>query len=148
MMLNMECCLQFFKIHIVRPHSMLGISHFGSPTTLTKPQSTCEHWPGSQMYVERSADQLFDFSVRGLEKRRSYRNRWTDTHTSWWQAAANALAMPFVSFFCCVPQAQLRGKGHEKRNWKWIFWQSYFFYLACEKQKTKEMNLRVWFLYW
>ena len=76
-MLNMECCLQFFKIHIVRPHSMLGISHFGSPTTLTKPQSTCEHWPGSQMYVERSADQLFDFSVRGLEKRRSYRNRWT-----------------------------------------------------------------------
>ena len=69
-----------------------------------------------------------------------------DTHTSWWQAAANALAMPFVSFFCCVPQAQLRGKGHEKRNWKWIFWRSYF-YLTGEKQKTRKSKL-VSLIFW
>ena len=46
---------------------MLGISHFGSPTTLTKPQSTCEHWPGSQMYVEAQTN--FSISRFGVWKK-------------------------------------------------------------------------------
>ena len=76
MMLNMECCLQFFKIHIVRPlfyarNFPFWLSNYLDQTsiylwTLTRFPNVC-----------RSADQLFDFSVRGLEKRRSYRNRWT-----------------------------------------------------------------------
>ena len=49
------------------PHSMLGISYFGSPTTLTKPQSTCEHWPGSQMYVEAQTN--FSISRFGVWKK-------------------------------------------------------------------------------
>ena len=76
MMLNMECCFQFFKIHIVRPpfyarNFPFWLSNYLDQTsiylwTLTRFPNVC-----------RSADQLFDFSVRGLEKRRSYRNRWT-----------------------------------------------------------------------
>ena len=75
-MLNMECCLQFFKIHIGRPlfyarNFPFWLSNYLDQTsiylwTLTRFPNVC-----------RSADQLFDFSVRGLEKRRSYRNRWT-----------------------------------------------------------------------
>ena len=128
------------------PHSMLGISHFGSPTTLTKPQSTCEHWPGSQMYVEAQTN--FSISRSGVWKKEGLIE--IDGHPYFLMASSSkCFGNAFCLLFCCVPQAQLRGKGHEKRNWKWIFWQSYFFYLACEKQKTKKKWTCVFdFLYW
>ena len=99
----------------------------------------------SQMYVCRSRPTFRFLGSRSGKKK--VLSKSMDTHTSWWQAAANALAMPFVSLFCCVPQAQLRGKGHEKRNWKWIFWRSYFFYLACEKPKKKITTSKFYFLF-
>ena len=34
--------------------------------------------------------------------------------------ASNANAFALCLPFFALPQAQLRGKGHEKRNWKWI----------------------------
>ena len=59
---------------------MLGISHFGPPSNYLD-QTTNYLWTLTRFFLPKctyvEANQLFDFSVRGLEKRRSYRNRWT-----------------------------------------------------------------------
>ena len=145
MMLNMECCLQFFKIHIVRPlfyarNFPFWLSNYLDQTsiylwTLTRFPNVC-----------RSADQLSDFSVRGLEKRRSYRNRWTPIlldgkqQQMLWQC----LLSPFFAVYLKLNYVEKvmkreigNGFSDKATSSTWL-----------AKSKKLKMNLRVWFLYW